>query len=228
MSISSISKMLRTLLCSFALMLSYQGAYGKDFFLDGKVERVMDGDTVRLITANSTKVKIRLLGIDAPESDQSFGPESTQHLISLSGSQRVTAQCIGVDRYKRSLCKIVANGVDLNLEQLKSGMAWHYKAYASSQSKSDQDTYATAEIEARGSRVGLWASKLTTPPWEFRKRPKTVKQTSTVNKWPDIVKMSRSKICHHPGGRYHAKTTNFTAFKSMDECLAAGGRAPKD
>ena len=213
---------------SLALACSFVPAHGRDFTLQGTVQRVMDGDTVQLLTENATKFKIRLLGIDAPESKQSFGSESTQHLISLIQSERVTARCVGIDKYKRSLCKLTLKDVDLNLEQVKSGMAWHYKVYASSQSKSDQDTYATAEIEARGSRVGLWASKLTTPPWEFRKRSKTVKQTSTVNKWPNIVKMSRSKICHHPGGRYHAKTTNFTAFKSMDECLAAGGRAPKD
>lgn len=228
MAISSVSKMLSTLLCSFTLMLSYQSAYGKDFFLDGKVERVMDGDTVQLITANSKKVKIRLLGIDAPESGQSFGPESTQHLISLSESKRVAAQCIGVDKYKRSLCKLVIDGVDVNLEQLKSGMAWHYKAYASSQSKKDQEVYASAEIQAQHARVGLWASNLTIPPWEYRKGPKADKQTHDSIETTGVVKMSRSKICHQPGGRYYGKTTNFTAFKSMAECLASGGRAPKN
>jgi endonuclease YncB( thermonuclease family) len=224
----SVRHLLKYLLIWLLLSSSFHLANGKEFNLQGEVERVMDGDTVQLITANSTKVKIRLLGIDAPESDQSFGPESKQHLIGLSGSQRVTAQSIGVDRYKRSLCKIVANGIDLNLEQLKSGMAWHYKAYASSQSKKDQEVYASAETQAQHARVGLWASNLTIPHWEYRKGPKADKQTHDSIETTGVVKMSRSKICHQPGGRYYSKTTKFTAFASMAECLAAGGRAPKN
>jgi endonuclease YncB( thermonuclease family) len=224
----SVRHLLKYFLIWLFVSSSFHLANGKEFSLQGKVGRVMDGDTVQLITENSTKVKIRLLGIDAPESGQSFGPESTQHLISLSESKRVTAQCIGVDKYKRSLCKLVVDGVDVNLEQLKSGMAWHYKAYASSQSKKDQGVYASAEIQAQHARVGLWASNLTIPPWQYRKGPKADKQTHDSVETTGVVKMSRSRICHQPGGRYYSKTTKFTAFESMAECLAAGGRAPKN
>ena len=227
MYVLSSSEKLRKILFAVALLLSHHSLYAKDFFLEGKIERVMDGDTVQLTTENSTKVKIRLLGIDAPESTQDFGPESTKHLISLIESKRVTAQCIGVDRYKRSLCKIVANDVDLNLEQLKSGLAWHYKEYAYSQSEKDQEVYASAETQARQARVGLWQSKSRIPPWEYRKGPRTGEQNSDSIGASGVVKMSRSKICHQPGGRYYAKTTNFIAFKSMAECIEAGGRAPK-
>jgi endonuclease YncB( thermonuclease family) len=223
----SVLQLLKYLLLGLLLSISVNLANANEFSLNGKIERVMDGNTVQLITENSTKVRIRLLGIDAPESTQNFGPESTQHLISLRKSKRVTANCIGVDRYKRSLCKIVANGVDLNLEQLKSGMAWHYKEYAYSQSKKDQAVYASAETQAQQARVGLWSSNLTTPPWEYRKSRKTGQQASDSIKTDAIVKMSRSKICHQPGGRYYAKTTNFIAFKSMAECIEAGGRSPK-
>ena len=224
----SARHLFKYLFISLLLSSNFNFANGKEFFLQGKVERVMDGDTVQLITANSIKVKIRLLGIDAPESTQDFGPESTEHLIGLIESRRVTAQCIGVDRYKRSLCKIVANDVDLNLEQLKSGLAWHYKEYAYSQSEKDQEVYASAETQARQARVGLWQSESRIPPWEYRKGPRTGKQNSDSAGASGIVKMSRSKICHQPGGRYYVKTTNFTAFKSMAECLSAGGRTPKN
>lgn len=224
----SAHHLLKYLFISLLLSSNFNFANGKEFFLQGKVERVMDGDTVQLITANSIKVKIRLLGIDAPESTQDFGPESTEHLIGLIESKSVTAQCIGVDRYKRSLCKIVANNVDLNLEQLKSGLAWHYKEYAYSQSEKDQEVYASTETQARQARVGLWQSKSRIPPWEYRKGPRTGKQNSDSIGASGVVKMSRSKICHQPGGRYYVKTTNFTAFKSMAECLAAGGRKPKN
>lgn len=42
-----------------------------------------------------------------------------------------------------------------------------------------------------------------------------------------VVKMSRSGICHPPGGTYYYKTKHYTPYKSMAACLAAGGRAPR-
>jgi hypothetical protein len=41
------------------------------------------------------------------------------------------------------------------------------------------------------------------------------------------VKMSNSGICHAPNTTYYEQTKNFTPFKTLDECLKAGGRMPK-
>jgi hypothetical protein len=41
------------------------------------------------------------------------------------------------------------------------------------------------------------------------------------------VKMSKTKICHAPNSTYYGKTQNFTAYKTLKECLDAGGRLPK-
>ena len=41
------------------------------------------------------------------------------------------------------------------------------------------------------------------------------------------VKMSKSGICHAPNTTYYNQTKNFTAYKTLDECLKAGGRRPK-
>ena len=41
------------------------------------------------------------------------------------------------------------------------------------------------------------------------------------------VKMSNSGICHGPDTTYYEQTKNFTPYKSLDECLKAGGRMPK-
>ncbi len=43
----------------------------------------------------------------------------------------------------------------------------------------------------------------------------------------DPVKLSKSGICHAPGSTYYAQTKHFTAFKTLDDCLKAGGRLPK-
>ena len=41
------------------------------------------------------------------------------------------------------------------------------------------------------------------------------------------VKMSSTGICHAQGSTYYNQTKKFTAYKTMDECLKAGGRVPK-
>jgi endonuclease YncB( thermonuclease family) len=60
-------------------------------------------------------------------------------------------------------------GRDASLEQIKSGFAWHYKAYEGAQSPEDRKAYAAAEAEARMQRVGLWRDAHPVPPWEFGK-----------------------------------------------------------
>jgi len=41
------------------------------------------------------------------------------------------------------------------------------------------------------------------------------------------VKMSNSGICHAPNTTYYEQTKKFTPYKTLDECLKAGGRMPK-
>ena len=42
------------------------------------------------------------------------------------------------------------------------------------------------------------------------------------------VKMSKSEICHATDSSYYNRTKNFTAYETLDECLEAGGRLPKN
>ena len=58
----------------------------------------------------------------------------------------------------------------VGLEQIKAGMAWHYKYYQSEQTPEDRAFYADAEIQARASRRGLWTDASPIPPWDFRNR----------------------------------------------------------
>lgn len=41
------------------------------------------------------------------------------------------------------------------------------------------------------------------------------------------VKMSKTGICHAKGSTYYAQTKSFTPYKTLEECLKAGGRMPK-
>ena len=134
-----------------------------------KSVRVIDGDTVEVIPNEGASERIRLLGIDAPESNQAHGAYSTQTLQQCVAQGQVTVEWFEQDRYQRLLGKVRANGVDCNLNQIKLGAAWHYKQYQKSQPERDRFTYANAEVNARQQAIGLWANALVTAPWDYRR-----------------------------------------------------------
>lgn len=140
--------------------------------LQGKVIGVADGDTVTLFDAQKNQHKIRLQGIDAPEKAQAFGNKSKQSLHEMVHGKEVFVDVQKKDKYGRSVGKILVNQTDACLEQIKRGMAWHYKQYANEQSPEDRDVYAQAESTARAQSLGLWKDKSPTPPWAFRKQNK--------------------------------------------------------
>ena len=141
-----------------------------------KVQRVVDGDTIHVKDEAGKKFKVRLTGIDAPEQNQPYGLASTYHLrglllnkIVLLKSKPKKGKPYSVDRYKRVLAKIVLNGIDINLSQVLSGYAWHFKRYQNQQSSSDREIYSQAELYAEKNELGLWDEKNPIAPWNWRK-----------------------------------------------------------
>ena len=113
--------------------------------LSGEVVGVTDGDTITLVDREKRQVKVRLAGIDAPEKRQPFGQKSKASLSELAYRKTVTVITGKTDRYGRVVGKLLADGQDVNLEQVRRGMAWHYKAYEREQSAVDRVAYAAAE-----------------------------------------------------------------------------------
>lgn len=134
--------------------------------ITGKVISITDGDTLTILTSDKKQVKIRLAHIDAPEKKQDFGEKSKQNLANLCFGKNAIAKIQSKDRYKRLIAEVFCDGENANLQQVKSGLAWHYKAYSKSK------IYANAELEAKKQNLGLWILKNPTPPWEFRKSKK--------------------------------------------------------
>ena len=96
--------------------------------------------------------------LDAPEKRQDYGNRSKQSLSDLAYRQQAMAETHKTDRYGRQVGKVIINGLDVNLEQARRGMAWHYRTYAREQAPADQQAYADADAEngARAARKGLW------------------------------------------------------------------------
>ena len=100
----------------------------------GRIVGISDGDTVTLLDANKRQHKIRLTGIDAPEKKMPFGQRSKEHLSDLVFSKDVQVETEKLDRYGRTLGKIVFDRKDINLAMINAGLAWHYKKYQNDQS----------------------------------------------------------------------------------------------
>lgn len=122
---------------------------------NGRVVAVEDGDTIVVLDDGNGTYKIRLQGIDAPEGGQAFGDRSGQNLSEMVSGKQVEIEWSKRDRYRRLVSKVLLEGNDVCLQQIKAGMAWHYKYYQNEQSANDRELYATAETEARSARLGL-------------------------------------------------------------------------
>jgi endonuclease YncB( thermonuclease family) len=137
--------------------------------ITGRIVGISDGDTVTLLDTFKRQYKIRLTGIDAPEKKMPFGQRSKEHLSDLIFSKDVQVETEKLDRYGRTLGKIVFDRKDINLAMINAGLAWHYKKYQQEQSASDRLLYSHGEEQARFQRTGLWRDPNPTPPWDWRK-----------------------------------------------------------
>lgn len=151
-----------------ALLVAVAGASAGEIIV-GRVVGVSDGDTITVFDSRRQQVKVRLAGIDAPESKQAFGQASKKHLSSLVFDRDVTLDCGKTDKYRRHVCVVVVDGRDVNLAQIAAGMAWWYRKYQKEQSAQQRIEYEAAEVTARNGIVGLWQDGHSVPPWEWRK-----------------------------------------------------------
>lgn len=134
----------------------------------GKVVAITDGDTIKVLDdLDKGVLKIRLNKIDAPEKNQAFGQKSKQYLSNLVFGKQVIIRFKEIDRYGRILGLIYIDGVEVNLQIVKAGMAWHYAYYDKT------PAYIEAEKKARASKVGLWIDPEPISPYEFRKSRKS-------------------------------------------------------
>jgi micrococcal nuclease len=200
--------------------------------ITGKVVAISDGDTLTVLDANNRQHKIRLDGIDAPESSQDFGSRAKQSLSDLVFGKTVTVISSKKDRYGRTLGKVMLQKHDINLEQIRRGFAWFYRYYAKELRPEDAVEYEKAENVAKAGKLGLWTDPAPTPPWDFR-RGKTAKthgaKPAATAIWP-IIGNRNSKIYHLPNCPDYSKVSerNRVPFKTEAEAKAAGYRKARN
>ncbi len=144
------------------------GAAIPEQILNGQVIEIYDGDTITLLTTDANglekKYKVRFFGIDAPEADQEYGIESRDALREKILGKQVRVIVVSVDRYGRSVGKVMLGARYINLEMAGEGNAWYYPDYAAK-----EYDLSNAEKDARTRKSGLWSGNSPQKPWLYRK-----------------------------------------------------------
>lgn len=130
----------------------------------GPLVSVVDGDTLKA-KVQGVVMKFRLQGIDAPERDQPYGPNSTAVLHQLVREQKLVLVFSDVDTHGRIVAEVWVGNINVNAEMVRRGAAWFDSAYSK-----DQQLFAT-ETGARDRKEGLWAlpARDRVEPWIWRK-----------------------------------------------------------
>jgi endonuclease YncB( thermonuclease family) len=148
----------------------------------GTVTKVSDGDTIHLRTPEQTKLRVRLYGIDAPETPkvkahsgqvnkqgQPYCKESWQALAGKIMGRQVRLDILDVDKHRRMVGMIRLDERNINLEMVREGFAEAFVEYLKPPYKSE---FIQAEQEAKSSRKGIWSLIDYERPKDFRKRLK--------------------------------------------------------
>lgn len=97
------------------ICLSFIAAQAVADTFSGRVVGISDGDTITVLDQAKKQHKVRLAGIDAPEKGQAFGDRAKVSLSRLVFDKPVTVESHKVDRYGRSVGKVMIAGRDANL-----------------------------------------------------------------------------------------------------------------
>jgi micrococcal nuclease len=149
----------------------------------GTVTKVSDCDTIQVTTPERTKLRIRLYGIDAPETPkinqrtgrvnkpgQPYGKESWKALEGKIMGKQVRLDILDIDKYKRMVGIIWIGDRNINLEMVQEGYAEAYVEYLKEPTYRAQ--FIRAEREAKSARRGIWSLPGYERPKDFRKRLK--------------------------------------------------------
>ena len=151
----------------------------------GLCTKVIDGDTIHVVTGGNVRFKVRLERIDAPEKDQPYGKEATDYLAKLIRGKTVRVEWRKKDQYGRILgivytqdgrartpaapqppqneTALVKGWYDINLHLVGTGNAHHDSYFDKT------PAYSAAESAAKEKKLGLWASESPISPYDWRK-----------------------------------------------------------
>ena len=132
----------------------------------GKVIDVSSGDVITIFNLNRP-VRVKLVGIDAPEMDQAFGDVARKHLVDLVHDKSVVVEYSGIAADGSVMGRVLLNDADIGAQMIRDGAAWFDPNNQSRLNVADREIYQQSEQAARDERRGLWQAENPTAPWEF-------------------------------------------------------------
>lgn len=180
--------------------------------LAGRVDRLLDGDTFDvLLDGDDETTRIRMQGIDAPETDQPMSDDAVAMLERLLGDAEVQLQPAGQTSYNRIVARVYVDGVDVNAQMVRRGLAMAERRYL--REFDDGADYCVFEHAARSDKLGIWRlpPNQRIPPWyapsrggprgpftdTATRRSRVVSQRSASrSEAPDRVRDSRRSTSH--------------------------------
>jgi micrococcal nuclease len=134
----------------------------------GKVIEINDGDLITVLNQNRP-VKVRLLGVDAPEPGQPFAEIAKQHLKDLVIEKMVTVEYSSLGVHSSVVGKVILDGVDICAQMVRDGAAWFDIHNNSRLTEIERQVYAQSEAAARSERRGVWQNGDAIAPWEYQR-----------------------------------------------------------
>jgi endonuclease YncB( thermonuclease family) len=143
-----------------------------------KVIAISDGDTFTCLDAQKNQIKVRMGGIDTPETGQPYGKQAKDVLSRLIFSKTIDLKTEGKDRYGRIIGHAYTGDTHVNREMVAVGAAWVYRTY------NKDPSLLTLELAAQQSRLGLWSLPEAdiVPPWEWRRVGKKLRPVVAEHK----------------------------------------------
>lgn len=205
--------------------------------ISGRVVGISDGDTITVLQ-DKTQYKIRLYGIDTPESGQDFGQKAKKKISDLVFGKDVRVVFDTTDRYGRTVGTVFVDSICVNEQLIRDGYAWVYRTYCD---KPVCREWINLESQAQKNKAGLWSHSKPIPPWQFRKTgyrdaALSIVDAQQVGSSPSKGSQKieavfhgnlKSRVFHRTGCRYFNCKNCTAVFNSREEAINAGYRPCK-
>lgn len=233
--------------CLAAALLSAAPAPAEAKDLVEGFPKVVDGDTL-----DFSGTRVRLFGIDAPETKQSCtankggeymcGERSKQALLEKIGKGKVQCEQKNRDKYGRVVGVCSLNGEDLNGWLVEQGLAVAYRQYSKN--------YVPLEDAARAAGRGIWNGSFELPEKWRKEHPRggsssapgvttvaapAATTAATAAKGDPLpangcaikgnINAKGEKVYHVPGGAYYERTVIELDKGERYFCTAAEAQA---
>jgi endonuclease YncB( thermonuclease family) len=184
---------------------------------------IADGDTISVMWQGKPQ-KIRLYGVDCPESRQEFGTRARQFTAGLVYRKTVRVTPFEQDRYGRTVAMVEVDGVSLNQALLAEGLAWVYDRYCQ---VPECSVWQEIQEEARQERRGLWVDPNPVPPWDWRRGGEKREKAPATPRSPATGPYhgnSKSRVFHQENCPYFNCANCRVVFASRNSAIADGYR----